>query len=405
MSKINELRAQRAKTWEQTKAFLDSHRNDKGILSAQDTETYERMEQEIVNLGHEINRQERLDAFEREMAAPVSAPITGKPENGHRDEKVGRASDAYKAAFWAVQRAKGGMAPYETRNALSVGVDSEGGYLAPDEFENSLIQGLTEDGVIRPHAHVITTSSGIHKIPVVASKGTANWMDEAAAYTESDDVFGQAQIDAHKVGTIIKVSEELLNDSAFPLEPYFKSEFTRRIGAKEEEAFIIGDGNKKPTGLLNATGGAQVGVTASSNSAITADELIDLNYSLAAPYRKNAVWVLHPDTVRLIRKLKDSTGQYLWQPGLREGECDTLLGKKLFTSIYVPTIAAGAKSILFGDLSYYWIGDRSGITFKRLNERYADYGQVGFLASKRVDGKLVLPEAVKVLQMKGTAAG
>lgn len=259
--------------------------------------------------------------------------------------------------------------------------------------------------MIREHSHVITTSNGVHKIPVVATKGVANWIDEGGSYGDSDDVFGQEQIDAHKVGTIVKVSEELLNDSAFDLETYFREEFARRIGSKEEEAFLIGDGVKKPTGILHSAGGADIGVKAASATAITADEIIDLFYSLKSPYRKNAIWVLNDSTVREIRKLKDNNGQFLWQPGLREGETDTLLGKKIVTSAYAPEIAAGAKTVLFGDLSYYWIGDRQGITFKRLNERYADLGQVGFLASKRVDGKLVLPEAIKVLQMKaGTAS-
>lgn len=398
MSKINELRNQRAKVWDQAKAFLDSHRNEKGILSAEDTATYERMEQEIVDLGHEIERQERADALERELAAPVNMPITAKPESHKSDEKHGRASDAYNTAFWNQVRNRNNMP--ELRNALSEGVDTEGGFLVPDEFERTLIQALEEENVVREYAHVFTTSSGSHKIPIVATKGTASWIDEGGAYGESDDVFGQEQIDAHKVGTIIKVSEELLNDSAFDLEGYFQAEFARRIGNKEEEAFLVGNGTGKPTGILHTTGGAEIGVTAGSATAITADEIIDLYYSLKSPYRKNAIWILNDATVRAIRKLKDANGQYLWQPGLREGESDTLLGKKIATSAYVPTIAAGAKTILFGDLSYYWIGDREGVTFKRLNERYADYGQVGFLASKRVDGKLILPEAIKVLQQK-----
>ena len=128
MSKINELRAQRAKTWEQTKAFLDSHRSDKGVLSAEDTATYEKMEQEIVDLGREIERQERLDAFERELNTPVNTPITQKPDTAKVDTKTGRASDAYKKAFWAQSRTKGGMLTAEIRNVLQEGVDSEGGY-------------------------------------------------------------------------------------------------------------------------------------------------------------------------------------------------------------------------------------------------------------------------------------
>ena len=404
MSKVNELRTQRAKVWDKAQAFLTANRNDKGILSEEDVRTYEALEQDIVNLGHEIERQERLEAMEREMAAPVSAPITAKPEASvKKEEKTGRAADTYVKAFWTQVRAKDGVS-YEVRNILSEGVDSEGGYLVPDEFENTLVSGLEEEGAIRSLAHVFTTSNGVHKIPVVQTKGTANWIDENGSYGDSDDVFGQEQIDAHKVGTVIKVSEELLNDSAFDLEKYFQDEFARRIGAKEEEAFIVGDGSKKPTGILNATGGAPVGVTTASDKAITADEVIDLFYSVKAPYRKNAVWVLNDSTARAIRKLKDSNGQYLWQPALHEGDHETLLGKKILTSPYVPEIAAGKKVIMFGDLSFYWIGDRQGIAFKRLNERYADMGQVGFLASKRVDGKLVLPEAIKVLQMKGTAS-
>ena len=143
-----------------------------------------------------------------------------------------------------------------------------------------------------------------------------------------------------------------------------------------------------------------MGVTASSATAITSDELIDLFYSLNSAYRKKAVWLLNDSSIKNIRKLKDSNGQYLWQPALHEGGYDTLLGKKLYTSPYVPQVSGGNKTIAFGDFSFYWIGDRKGITFKRLNERFAETGQIGFIASMRLDGKLILSEAVKVLQQK-----
>lgn len=139
------------------------------------------------------------------------------------------------------------------KNALQEGVDTEGGYLVPDEFEQTLVQGLNESTVIRAYAHVITTSSGLHKIPVVASHGSAAWIDEEGAYTESDDVFGQVQLDAHKVGTIIKVSEELLNDAAFDLESYIRAEFIRRIGDKEEEAFMAWHRKSSTTGTRRCT--------------------------------------------------------------------------------------------------------------------------------------------------------
>ena len=399
---IIELRNKRAQKLTAARAFLESRRNPEGFLSAEDDAAYARMETEITSLGNEIARMERLEEMDAQLAKPVNTPITAKPDAGAKmDTKTGRASDAYKKAFWNATRHKDRISS-ELKNALQEGTDSEGGYLVPDEFEYTLVQGLTDNAIIRAHAHVITTSSGLHKIPVVAAHGSAAWIDEEGAYTESDETFGQVQLDAHKVGTVIKVSEELLNDSAFDLESYIASEFVRRIGDKEEEAFLVGNGTGKPTGILNATGGGQVGVTTASATAITADELIDLFYSLKAPYRKNAIWILNDSTIKAIRKLKDSTGNYLLQPALKDGEVSTLLGRPYFTSAFAPEIAAGAKTIVFGDLSYYWIGDREGISFKRLNELYAGNGQVGFLASKRLDGKTVLPEAIKILQQKAS---
>lgn len=396
---ILELREKRAKAWEAAKAFLDSHRNEKGVLSAEDDAAYTRMEQEITDLGKEIARLERQEAFERELSQPLNKPLTGRPVSGGVEkEKTGRASEEYKANFWNAMRSKVPLP--SVVNALEEGTDSAGGYLVPDEYERTLVEALEEENVFRQMAKVIRTSSGDRKIPVVATKGTASWIDEEGAYTESDDSFGQVSIGAYKVGTMIKVSEELLNDSVFDLESYIAKEFARRIGAKEEEAFFTGDGSGKPLGVLAATGGAETEITAASSTAVTADELMDLFYSLKSPYRKKAVWVLNDSTIKAVRKLKDSTGQYLWQPSLVAGTPDTLLGRPVKTSAYMPVIAAGAKTIAFGDFSYYWIADRQGRSFKRLNELYAANGQVGFLGSQRVDGKLVLSEAVKVLVQK-----
>lgn len=395
---ILELREKRAKAWEAAKAFLDSHRNDKGVLSAEDDAAYTRMEQEITDLGKEISRMERREALDAQLNLPVNQPLTGKPLNGRETAKTGRATDEYRQNFWNMMRSKTPMP--QVVNALQIGTDSEGGYLVPDEYERTLVEALEEENVFRQLAKVIRTSSGDRKIPVVATKGTDSWIDEEGAYLESDDAFGQVSIGAYKVGTMIKVSEELLNDSVFDLEAYISREFARRIGAKEEEAFFTGDGSGKPLGVLAATGGAETGVTAASATAITADELIDLFYSLKAPYRRNAVWVLNDSTIKAIRKLKDNQGQYLWQPSLTAGAPDLLLGKPVRTSAYVPAIAADAKTVAFGDFSYYWIADRQGRSFKRLNELYAATGQVGFLASQRVDGKLILPEAIKVLAQK-----
>ena len=396
---ITEMREKRASLWKSMSAFLDSKQTENGILSAEDDATYNKMEQDFNSLTNEIHRMERRDAIEAEMNKPVSQPIIEKPMKANNgEEETGRKSKEYKKSFWNVMRNKD-IKP-EVLNALQIGTDSEGGYLVPDEFEHTLVEALEEENIFRKLAHVINTASGDRKIPVVATKGSASWVDEEGQITESDDSFSQVSIGAYKLGTLVKVSNELLNDSVFDLEKYISKEFARRIGVKEEDAFFNGDGSGKPTGIFHSTGGAQVGVTAASTSAITADEVIDLFYSLAAPYRKNAVWVVNDATIKAIRKLKDGNGNYLWQPALTSGTPDTLLGRPVYTSTAVPTIASGAKVMAFGDFSYYWIADRQGRIFKKLSELYAATDQTGFVATQRVDGKLILPEAIKVLQMK-----
>lgn len=397
MSKILELREKRAKAWDAAKAFLDTKRGNDGLLSAEDTGTYEKMEKDVVDLGKEIERLERQTAIDAELNKPTSTPLTNQP-NGNVDgeKKKGRASDLYRKSFWNAMRQKNF---YDVENALQVGTDSEGGYLVPDEFEQTLVEALEEENFFRNIATVIQTSSGDRKIPVVASKGEAAWIDEEGAFVESDETFGQVSIGAYKVGTMIKVSDELLNDSAFNLEAYISKEFGRRIGSKEEEAFFVGNGTGKPTGIFNATGGASEG-TKTSTAVISFDDVMDLFYSVKSPYRKKAVWVLNDTTVKALRKLKDNNGNYIWQPSVQAGQPDTILNRPYHTSAYVPEIAAGKKVMAFGDFSYYWIADRQGRSFKRLNELYAANGQVGFLASQRVDGKLILTEAVKTMTMK-----
>ena len=231
----------------------------------------------------------------------------------------------------------------------------------------------------------------------MAGHGEATWTDEEAAFTESDDSFGVITLGAHKLSSIIKVSEELLNDSAFDIEGYISTEFVRRMAAAEEHAFISGDGTARPTGILLS---AETGITAATSTAITTDEIIDLYHSLRSPYRKKAVFMANDSTIKAIRQLKDLNGMYMWQPGLKEGQPDTLIGNPILASSYMPEIGAGNKPLIFGDMSYYWIADRQGRTFQRLNELYAATGQVGFRTFQRVDGKLILPEAVKTLNCK-----
>ena len=389
---IIEMREKRAKLWNTMEGFLDTHRNDKGVLSAEDDATYAEMEKDLNDLSNEIRRMERKDAIEAELNKPVNRPITGQPEK-HEPEKTGRASNAYKEDFGRHLRGKNPI-----HNVLSESTDADGGYLVPEEFENQIITGLDEANVIRSIAKVITTHSE-RKIPIAVGHSVATWTAENAAFTESNPTFGQKQIDAFKLTDLIRVSVELLQDSEFDLESYIANEFARAFGIAEEQAFCVGTGTNQPTGIFTANGG-EVGVTAAANNAITADELINLVYALKSPYRRNAKFLMNDVTISAIRKLKDGNGVYLWQPSLQAGEPDKLLGYDLYTSPYAPVMAAGAYTVAFGDFQNYWIGDRAGRTVQRLNELYATNGQIGYVATERVDGKVILAEGIQLLQMK-----
>lgn len=398
MSKVLEMRKARGELWDKAKAFLDEHQNENGVMSAEDTAQYERMEQDVLDMGNAIERLERAEQMEKEMNTATAPILTNRPERpNYESKKAERASDAYKKAFWNQMRGKGN---YDTRNALEVGELSEGGYTVPDEFEHQLIQGLEEENIMRGLVHVISTGSGEHKIPIVASHGSGSWVEEENQIPESDDAFSQITLSAHKFATMIRVSRELLNDSAFDIAGYIAHEFVRRAGAAEEAAIISGDGSHKPYGLLHATYGAETGVTAASATAITADELIDLQHSLKSSYRRNACFIMNDATVAAIRKLKDGEGQYIWKTGLTEGAPDTIFNQKVLVTNSMPLIGAGNKVILYGDYSYYWLAEREGRSLERLNELYAVTDQVGFKLTERLDGRLILPEAVKCLKMK-----
>ena len=390
---IVEMREKRTKLWATMEGFLDTNRNDMGVLSTEDDAVYANMEKEFEALSNEIRRQERRDAHEAELSKPINRPITEKPAAAPKADGVGRASNAYKEDFGLHLRGKALV-----HNVLSTTPDEDGGFLVPLEFERDIVKALDEENIIRRLAKVVTTYHE-RKIPVALGHSVAQWTTENSAYTESNPTFGQKQIDAYKLTDLCRVSVELLKDSTFDIEAYLRQEFARAFGIAEEEAFCVGNGTTQPTGIFTENGGT-VGVTAASATAITVDEIISLVHALKAPYRKNAKFLMNDATVALLRKLKDQNGQYLWQPSVQAGVPDRLLGYEIYTSPYVPVAQAGALAIAFGDFKNYWIGDRAGRTVQRLNELYATNGQIGYVATERVDGKVILPEAIQLLQMK-----
>lgn len=389
---IKELRDKRLDVWNKAKAFLDDHRKD-GVLSAEDDAVYARMEKELDDLAKEITRQEKLEAYEKKMAKNITTPLTTKPNNEVPvEEKKGRASDAYKKAMLDAMRCNF----KRVSNVLQEGVDADGGYLVPEEYDKRIIDILSEENIMRKLGTTITTS-GQHKINIAATKPAAAWIEEGGALQFSDATFSQILLDAHKLHVAIKITEELLYDNAFNLESYIVTEFGKAIANAEEDAFLNGDGTGKPLGLFAKTGG---GTKAASTDAPTADDFIALIYALKRPYRKNASFIINDKNIALLRQLKDNNGVYMWQPSVQVGEPDTFLGYKLYTSPFAPT-----NAIAFGDYRYYNIGDRGTRSWQELRELFAGNGMIAYVAKERVDGKLILPEAVQILSITGKSTG
>ena len=390
---ILQLREARNKAWEGAKAFVESKRDKDGLLSAEDSATYAEMEQKIKDYNAEIARMEEMERVEAELNKPVNTPLTSKPAKGEPGkEKTGRASDEYREGMLKALRTNF----KQVTNVLSEGVDADGGYLVPEEYDSRLIHTLDDENIMRKLGTKITTS-GEHKINIAATDPAAAWIEEGGALQFSDATFAQILLDAHKLHVAIKVTEELLYDNAFGLENYIITQFGKALANAEEDAFLNGTGVGQPLGLFAETGG---GVVAKTVTTLTSDDLINLVYALRRPYRKNAKFIINDQLIATIRTFKDNNGAYIWQPALTAGEPDRLLGYEVYTSPFAPTDA-----IAFGDYKYYNIGDRGTRSFKQLTELFAGNGMIGFVAKERVDGKLVLPEAVQILKIgDGTKA-
>ena len=387
--KIKELIEKRAKVWEVAKNFVDTHEDENGVLSAENSAVYAGMEKEIEDLTAAIDRQQRAEQREAELNRPVNSPLTGKPYMAPEGkEKTGPSSDEYRKAMLNALRSNF----RQVSNVLQEGVDADGGYLVPDEYDRRLIDVLEEENIMRRLATRITTS-GEHKINIAAAKPAAAWIEEGGALTFGDAKFEQKILDAHKLHVAVKVTEELLYDNAFNLENYIIIQFGKALANAEEDAFLNGNGTGKPTGIFDGTGGGHLLTTLTA--ALKSDDMLDLVYGLKRPYRKNASFIMNDATLPSLRKLKDNNGAYIWQPAYQAGEPDRILGYKVETSAYAPK-----DGIAFGDYSYYNIGDRGSRSFKQLNELFAGNGMIGFVAKERVDGKLVLPEAVQIMKLK-----
>ena len=294
MTNLQNLIEKRAKAWEGAKAFVESKKDKDGLLKEEDVQTYNEMEAKIAQFSSEIERVSRMEQMEKELSKPMNTPLTGKPMaekmQSEKEQKNAMHKDAMLKALRSNFR--------QVDNVLQEKVDADGGYLVPEEYDNRLIQSLEGENIMRQLGHTLTTS-GDHKINIAATTPAAAWIDEGGQLTFGEATFKQALLDAHKLHVAIKVTEELLYDSAFNLENYILEQFGKALANAEEDAFLNGDGTGKPTGVFHQTNG---GTYLTEVATLKADDIINLIHALKRPYRKGAVFILNDKTIATIKR-------------------------------------------------------------------------------------------------------
>lgn len=417
---ILELRQKRASLAEEAAKLIPAS----GPMAAESREKFEKIHDEIDELKKTIDaaeRQQSLDAELRDTTRPPESQVGDKKESRELDKKerkqlakrASRAFSEYLRSAWSPSEERAGLAPLsnETREFLrsqeyrDMGIGSPTAsiptsVLVPQGFYDSLEVALKWYGDMLSSSKILETATG-QPLPYPTENDTTTVgaiIGEGAQVSEADVTVANIVFGAYKYTTnMVKVSLELLQDSAFDPQSFLTQAFAIRLGRILNTHFTVGTGSSQPTGILTAATAGPTATGSASNdggaetggTSIGSDDLIELEHSVDKAYRKGASFMAHDLTLKTIKKLKDKYGRPLWLPGISSDAPDTILGYRYFTNNDLPTIAVNAKTVLFGQLDKYMIRRVKDLSVLRLVERFADYGQVAFLGFARYDGNLL----------------
>lgn len=413
---VQSLRDRRGNVVEQMRAIADTASTDNRNFTAEEQGQWDAMNQELDQLDARIKA--ALDTQKRAKDADdaFNALHNGGKKSGRGQGAAGGQGGAQRGGG---QGGDGGDPADELRSwmrgetrsrffevtpegpvdwrklqvrALTVGAATAGGDTVPTTFYDRLVEHLIQNSsIMQSGATVLNTSGGeTIQVPKTTAHSSATLVTEGGTIGTSEPVFGQVELGAYKYGALIQISRELLDDTGVDLEGYLAMQAGRALGNAFGAHAITGDGSGKPDGVVH---GATLGKTGGTgvSGAFSSDDLIDLFFSVIAPYRRSpaATWMMADSSIANARKLKDTTGQYIWQPGLQAGVPDTIMGKPVLTEPNMAAVATSAKSVLFGDMSTYFVRLAGGIRFERSDDFAFDTDLVTFRALMRADGALV----------------
>ena len=370
---LQELVAARAAKLEEMKVLNEANPTMDDAVTAQ----YDGLHDEFKALNRDVELAKTQNALANEIDE-VLAP--GNLDNATAQADYRNGFDLYLS----------GQNLDEAVNAMTEGIDADGGFIVPESYQTTVRTKLSTLGRTRSISTVLGTSS-TSNIPTEGEAPTFTWIDEGADYGETKSTFGNKKMGAHKLGGIIKVSRELLQDSMINFDSYMAGQIAKGIDKAEAPAFAIGDGISKPLGYTVSAPVGGSSTTAATN-AVTADEIIDIYYDLPEEYRTSATWRMHDSTLKALDKLKDGQGNYILTT-LKEGGVNMIKNRPVVVDNSMAPLGAGNVFIVLGDFSNYEIGDRGSMTIQRLDELYAGKGLVGFQVTIRVDGKVIIEEA------------
>jgi HK97 family phage major capsid protein len=347
---------------------------------------------------------DKLEKQVEELGAALNRSAKGEleKETAERDGKLAQ----YKKDMGLYMR-KGVEIGAELRDFvrkdMSVDSDENGGFLVSPEVSSEIVKKVFESTPMRELSSVQTISSDALEIMQDLDEASAGWVAERAARTATNTpTLKKIVIPAHEIYAEPLATQKILDDAAINIEAWLGEKVSSKFGRMEATAFLTGDGVNKPKGILNYGVGDGFGLIERINAAddvtLAADDLIDLQSALKEPYQAGASWLLNRLVLKLVRKMKDLEGRYIWQPGLSVGMPGTILDKPYrMAADLASSITASSEPVLYGDFKQgYQIVDRLGI--RVLRDPYTTKGSVMFYTTKRVGGAVKNFEAIKVLK-------